>query len=49
MFSRTVSHTSTDIFLRTVLAQRLAELASANAEGLLECVVLMKRISDLGD
>ena len=32
-----------------MLSQRLAELASANAEGLLEYVVLMKRISDLGD
>ena len=30
-----------------MLAQRLAELASANAEGLLEYVVLMKPISGL--
>ncbi len=32
-----------------MLAQRLTELASANAEGLLEYVVLMKQIRDLGD
>lgn len=31
-----------------MLAQRLAELASANADGLLEYVALMDRISDLG-
>ena len=43
------SHASTDTFLRIMLSQRLAELASANAEGLLEYVVLMKQISDLGD
>jgi hypothetical protein len=47
--SHSRSHTSTDDFLSIMLSQRLAELASANAEGLLEYVVLMKRISDLGD
>ena len=31
-----------------MLAQRLAELASANADGLLEYVALMDRINDLG-
>jgi hypothetical protein len=31
-----------------MLAQRLAELASANADGLLEYVASMNRISDLG-
>lgn len=31
-----------------MLAQRLSELASANADGLLEYVASMNRISDLG-
>ena len=35
-------------FLRVMLAQRLAELASANADGLLEYVARMNRIIDLG-
>ena len=47
--SHSQSHPSTADFLSIMLSQRLAELASANAEGLLEYVVLMKRISDLGD